>query len=321
MADYWKSQARKFCDFCKCWIADNKPSIQFHETGKRHKENVAQKLAMLTKRSVKEKKESLKVDEEMRKMEEAAMKAYLKDMESNPDYTSKVIIDKVEEKKAQLEAQQLAAKDEEEKEKPVIPDDNIDGSPLAEEKVWYEAQSDEGYTYYWNYLTGESIWEPPKEGYVSIEEQKSSSSTETDNKETKSESEIVKKPVDDIAVNKEEEKIKKDNKKRKKDIDKEKQVEGPGDEVVVGPSMKPDPYGRWNVVDKTVPEPVDLQLPHQDYIEIKVPVIENEQPQIKFKEKMITSLDDKAGGPSTFKKRKFNSNRSNMRRKFDDDDE
>ena len=24
-ADYWKSQAKKFCEFCKCWIADNKP--------------------------------------------------------------------------------------------------------------------------------------------------------------------------------------------------------------------------------------------------------------------------------------------------------
>lgn len=24
-ADYWVSQARKYCEFCKCWIADNKP--------------------------------------------------------------------------------------------------------------------------------------------------------------------------------------------------------------------------------------------------------------------------------------------------------
>lgn len=23
--DYWKSNERKFCDFCKCWITDNKP--------------------------------------------------------------------------------------------------------------------------------------------------------------------------------------------------------------------------------------------------------------------------------------------------------
>ena len=34
-ADYWKSNPRHFCEFCKCWIADNKPvSIQvfFHVT-------------------------------------------------------------------------------------------------------------------------------------------------------------------------------------------------------------------------------------------------------------------------------------------------
>uniref|UniRef100_A0A673NBG1 WW domain-binding protein 4-like n=1 Tax=Sinocyclocheilus rhinocerous TaxID=307959 RepID=A0A673NBG1_9TELE len=45
MADYWKSQPRKFCQYCKCWIADNKPSIEFHERGKNHKENVAAKIS------------------------------------------------------------------------------------------------------------------------------------------------------------------------------------------------------------------------------------------------------------------------------------
>lgn len=23
--EYWQSQAKKFCDFCKCWLTDNKP--------------------------------------------------------------------------------------------------------------------------------------------------------------------------------------------------------------------------------------------------------------------------------------------------------
>ncbi|KAG2456295.1 WBP4 protein, partial [Polypterus senegalus] len=45
MADYWKSQPKKFCQYCKCWIADNKPSIEFHERGKNHKENVSAKIA------------------------------------------------------------------------------------------------------------------------------------------------------------------------------------------------------------------------------------------------------------------------------------
>lgn len=24
-ADYWVSQTRKYCEFCKCWITDNRP--------------------------------------------------------------------------------------------------------------------------------------------------------------------------------------------------------------------------------------------------------------------------------------------------------
>lgn len=91
MADYWKSQAKKFCDFCKCWLADNKPSIEFHEKGKRHKENVQRRLGEITKKSIKEEKAKLHVDAEIRKMEKAAMKAYLKDVELNPDYTSHII--------------------------------------------------------------------------------------------------------------------------------------------------------------------------------------------------------------------------------------
>eukprot|EP00053_Salpingoeca_punica_P013624 m.123331 g.123331 ORF g.123331 m.123331 type:complete len:66 (-) comp16245_c2_seq1:2408-2605(-) len=44
MADVWKSQPRKFCKFCECWIADNKVSVQFHENGRRHKENVDKRV-------------------------------------------------------------------------------------------------------------------------------------------------------------------------------------------------------------------------------------------------------------------------------------
>ena len=83
MADYWKSQARKFCDFCKCWIADNKPSIEFHESGKKHKENVSKRLKEIHKNSAKQAKAQKKFDNDIEKMEKAAMAAYLKDVESN----------------------------------------------------------------------------------------------------------------------------------------------------------------------------------------------------------------------------------------------
>lgn len=68
-ADYWKSQARKYCDFCKCWISDNKASVDFHEGGKKHKENVSKRLKEIHKNSAKQAKQQKKFDSDMEKME------------------------------------------------------------------------------------------------------------------------------------------------------------------------------------------------------------------------------------------------------------
>lgn len=93
MADYWKSQGRKFCDFCKCWIADNKPSIDFHEGGKKHKENVSKRLKEIHKNSAKQAKQNKKIEDDIKRMENAAMAAYLKDVENNTkDMTAERII-------------------------------------------------------------------------------------------------------------------------------------------------------------------------------------------------------------------------------------
>lgn len=72
-ADYWKSQSRKFCDFCKCWIADNKPSIDFHESGKKHKENVKKKLKEIHKNSTKQAKERKTFENDIEKMEKVLL--------------------------------------------------------------------------------------------------------------------------------------------------------------------------------------------------------------------------------------------------------
>uniref|UniRef100_A0A8C6U6G7 Matrin-type domain-containing protein n=1 Tax=Neogobius melanostomus TaxID=47308 RepID=A0A8C6U6G7_9GOBI len=79
-ADYWKSQPRKFCQYCKCWIADNKPSVDFHERGKNHKENVAAKIAEIRKKSVQKAKQDKKMCKQFATMEEAAAKAYEEDL-------------------------------------------------------------------------------------------------------------------------------------------------------------------------------------------------------------------------------------------------
>lgn len=51
-------------------------SISFHEGGKRHKANVAKRISELGKQSFKDEKAKQKVDQQIRQMEDAAMRAY-----------------------------------------------------------------------------------------------------------------------------------------------------------------------------------------------------------------------------------------------------
>lgn len=67
-------------------------SISFHENGKRHKENVHKHISQLSKKSAKEFKQKEKMDDDIKKMEKAAMAAYLKDVQNNADLTSQVFI-------------------------------------------------------------------------------------------------------------------------------------------------------------------------------------------------------------------------------------
>lgn len=73
-----------------------------------------------------------------------------------------------------------------------------------------------------------------------------------------------------------------------------------------------------------IEKPLDLQLPEQEYIAIKVPALAEQE--IKFKEKTISSLDQCDFVYNTFKKeieecsngfKKRKINRGNMRQKFD----
>ncbi|OWK00956.1 WBP4, partial [Cervus elaphus hippelaphus] len=62
-ADYWKSQPKKFCDYCKCWIADNRPRI-----------------SEIKQKSLDKAKEEEKASKEFAAMEAAALKAYQEDL-------------------------------------------------------------------------------------------------------------------------------------------------------------------------------------------------------------------------------------------------
>ncbi|XP_047001377.1 WW domain-binding protein 4 [Schistocerca americana] len=326
MADYWKSQAKKFCKFCKCWIADNKPSIEFHEGGSRHKENVAKRISEISKKSREEYESNKNIDNEMKKMEEAAMKAYLKDVEAEADYTSKIIKEKAMQKNLEeggtseeKELVDIAFRVKESAE-------TTETEKKEEKKVWWEAKSDEGHTYYWNTESGESVWEPPEDGYVSLAEQKEEAKRAEKAAKRKKATDEMKKKEEEKQIS--EEKQARIQREKMKEIygrkEKEEAKEKPKMSAPIGPAPRIDPYGSWKVIEKKEFKPVDLQLPEQEFIPIKVPTL-TEEPKVKFKEKTvatgtIVTDDDDEVSVSGFKKRKAAPGvKRNMRQRLDED--
>ncbi|XP_012531990.1 WW domain-binding protein 4 [Monomorium pharaonis] len=393
MADYWKSQGRKFCDFCKCWIADNKPSIDFHEGGKKHKENVSKRLKEIHKNSAKQAKQNKKLEDDIKKMENAAMAAYLKDVENNTrDMTAQRIIkeklNRVETKETpqnynrmppaapetipRFKCEQFSPKVDPcdpitlSKAAPSFPrvqqhsgENRTPGKSKAGKtkgkgkktqeddrltapvrKLWYEARSPEGYTYYWHIETNESVWEPPEEGYMTIAEQEEEAKEEMlqrelleqlDREEATEKADIL----EEQRANVEREKLRELRKQPVKNDD----TQGGDESAEIKKAAveeerpywrdysvpeRPQPYGSWQVVETSKNKPVDLQLPKQQK-QIQLPTFtknEPRPPQRTFKEKTVTQIstgdsDDEEASSTVFKKRKIGN--KNVRKRTSDD--
>ena len=82
--EYWVSQARHWCEYCRIFIGGSKQSIAFHENGKKHKEIVALSLKDMRRRGRERKKEQSELERELAQIERAANKEYMaKDYDRN----------------------------------------------------------------------------------------------------------------------------------------------------------------------------------------------------------------------------------------------
>lgn len=149
--------------------------------------NVAKRITDISRNSEKSEQEKRKMDAEIRKMEEAAMRSYAQDIHSRGDLTARSInavmtagvgpstssasTSADSTKYKQVDPLRLAGNsDDEDEVGPRVGTQKVDHSAVPNASLWVEGVTDEGYSYYWNVKTNESVWEAPKEGYLSWQE-------------------------------------------------------------------------------------------------------------------------------------------------------
>lgn len=136
MSEYWISQGRKMCTYCKCWIADNKASINFHEQGKNHKENVRKKLDELRKKGLEDARKKEQQTSDLAAIEKAALAAFKQDISADPSMAAQygISAEKVDAAKSAIDRKLQAKTEEQEKAK----NETSSASAAAPEPVHYQ---------------------------------------------------------------------------------------------------------------------------------------------------------------------------------------
>lgn len=75
------SNAKYWCDLCKCWLADTVTARANHERGTGHKLNMQRKLREMRKAAADEKKEKAETVKALKKIEAEADKAFKNDQD------------------------------------------------------------------------------------------------------------------------------------------------------------------------------------------------------------------------------------------------
>ena len=158
MADYWKSQEKHYCDFCKCWTANNKSSIEFHERGKNHQANVKRRLAEIKKNSIEKRKKEESTRQMFAQMEKDALAAVQKDITGANSMVGKGDMKKIVEAHSDKK--------------------NTDLTDST--YPWTVMNTPQGFKYYYNSQTGESTWQMP-EVFKELQRKKEKAERETEN--------------------------------------------------------------------------------------------------------------------------------------------
>nr|BAH12608.1 unnamed protein product [Homo sapiens] len=354
MADYWKSQPKKFCDYCKCWIADNRPIKQ---------------------KSLDKAKEEEKASKEFAAMEAAALKAYQEDLK-RLGLESEILEPSITPVTSTIPPTSTSNQQKEKKEKKKRKKDPSKGrwvegitsegyhyyydlisgasqwekpegfqgdlKKTAVKTVWVEGLSEDGFTYYYNTETGESRWEKPDDFIPHTSDLPSSKVNENslgtldESKSSDSHSDSDgEQEAEEGGVSTETEKPKIKFKEKNKNSDggsdpetqKEKSIQKQNslgsNEEKSKTLKKSNPYGEWQEIKQEVEshEEVDLELPSTENEYVSTSEADGGgEPKVVFKEKTVTSLGVMADGVApVFKKRRTENGKSrNLRQRGDD---
>ncbi|KAL3989367.1 U1 zinc finger family protein [Acanthocheilonema viteae] len=186
MTDVWKSNARKFCEICKVWFADNRVSIEHHEGGQKHKAAIQAKLRELGKQSKQKEKERSDLQATLAMMESAASRSMGIDDScpsagvAGPMPKPKKYMDPRAHSASIAEmARQMAQRRREqelERGKGEHKSENEECDTESEtvvkqcdpesETVWVEAKAENGALYYFHMYNGVTVWEKPQNYYT-----------------------------------------------------------------------------------------------------------------------------------------------------------
>ncbi|XP_065354036.1 WW domain-binding protein 4 [Cloeon dipterum] len=348
MTEYWKSTEKKFCDFCKCWIANNRASIDFHERGKRHIGNVEKKIKDVGRKSQKDQKAKDYEARQLKIMEQNAMKSYMNDVYLKSDYSSQFVElpegyapegeagpSAMPTVKTQAELQAEAK--QKIKEQAEMKAMQIQAERDAKEAAAKRAAEAAGSSYTPVVKLGPGATSTEVLGTQRLRpknfrfQKKLPKWYEAKDKDDVSyywnvitKATTYDKPADGFVSLELQERNRKEEEEKQKTREEQWQIMKNPLKNPLPECDKPTPFGAWTEVKSAEEsEHVDLQLPKNNRVQPVLPVFtEEEMPEIKFKEKVVKSLAPGPGcssEPVAFKKRKIQNFRGRQRKDDDDD--